>query len=61
MFDIGIDAAGAGEELTMRIFTGTDVSIAYLNAIPVTNGTANFDTDRALSVPSAGSSIILRA
>ncbi len=38
-FDLGIDAAGAGEMLTMKIFSGTDVSTAVI-PLPVTNGTA---------------------
>lgn len=38
-FDIGIDAAGSGENLVMRLFTGSDVSTAQV-LIPVTNGTA---------------------
>jgi len=38
-FNTGIDAAGAGEMLTLRIFSGTDVSTATVE-IPVTNGLA---------------------
>lgn len=39
-FYIGIDAAGAGESLTMRVFSGDGMSTATIN-VPVTpNGTA---------------------
>ena len=38
-FAAGIDAAGAGEMLTLRIFSGGNVSTATV-AIPVTNGLA---------------------
>ena len=39
VFDLGIDAAGAGDSLTFRIFTGTEVSTATIE-FPQTNGTA---------------------
>ena len=38
-FSLGIDAAGAGEQLTMRVFSGNEVSTATIDW-PVTNGTA---------------------
>ena len=39
VFDLGIDAAGAGDDLIMRIFSGDEVSVATI-PLPVTNGTA---------------------
>lgn len=38
-FSMGIDAAGEGDELVLKIFSGSDVSMATI-AIPRTNGTA---------------------
>jgi hypothetical protein len=38
-FSLGVDAAGAGENLTMRVFSGVDVSAVNI-VLPVTNGTA---------------------
>ena len=47
-FDLGIDAAGAGENLTLRIFSDGGVSEAIVS-IPVTNGTAMSQQTVALS------------
>lgn len=41
-FNLGIDAAGAGENLVLRIFSGSDVSEATV-VIPVNDGTAVID------------------
>lgn len=38
-FDIGVDAAGAGESLILRIFSGSEMSEA-VSELPVTDGTA---------------------
>lgn len=38
-FNLGIDAAGAGEILKLRIFSGSDISTATV-PLPVTDGTA---------------------
>lgn len=38
-FSFGIDAAGAGENLTLRVFSGDEVSSVSV-ALPVTDGTA---------------------
>ena len=38
-FDLGVDAAGAGETLQLHVYSGSDVATATV-VLPVTNGTA---------------------
>ena len=38
-FDVGVDAAGAGESLILRIFSGSEMSEA-VSELPITDGTA---------------------